>query len=485
MIIIREKNQISLTVMLSLLYCIGLIISDINYLDDYGRYLLGYSGLSANGRPIADLALTIINMGYPLLDLTPLSLIASIFVMAVSGVIIADRFFRNEKPIVRSLVALLLIVNPFFIENLSFKYDIFPMSLSVLSISLAFCHTKNRFINLTSPVFLVFISLGLYQATLGMFVIFSIIELAGSTLNNTGTHKSRFIETATRALQLFIAYVLYKLIIANIFIDGDYSTKISKTIAINSDGFKILVENIHKYNSFIGNYIDSIPVAILYFYMLLLVVAVYIVAKESWRSSKSIINIITLIVLPFLFYFFSYATFIFLETASVTSRVMVSFSGTLIGLFFYFLVAIKNQKLKLFAFFPFFMFSFVLMTIYFNASLAHKKKHFRIINSIYYDISHLSPQVKYVNFSGVVSPASQKALSLLRFPVLKDLTKSYLGTDWSAYMLNYYGVNVSRKKFSSEEISEICRQKAISTTPDYSLHVSGENMIISFDTLCK
>jgi hypothetical protein len=40
MIIIREKNQISLTVMLSLLYCIGLIISDINYLDDYGRYLL-------------------------------------------------------------------------------------------------------------------------------------------------------------------------------------------------------------------------------------------------------------------------------------------------------------------------------------------------------------------------------------------------------------------------------------------------------------
>ncbi len=52
-------------------------------------------------------------------------------------------------------------------------------------------------------------------------------------------------------------------------------------------------------------------------------------------------------------------------------------------------------------------------------------------------------------------------------------------------MLNYYGVNVSRKNFSPEEITEICRQKAISTTPDYSLHVSGENMIISFDTLCK
>jgi hypothetical protein len=96
MIIIREKNQIFLTVMFSLLYCIGLIISDINYLDDYGRYLLGYSGLSANGRPIADLALTIINMGFPLLDLTPLSLIASIFVMAVSGVIIADRFFKMK-----------------------------------------------------------------------------------------------------------------------------------------------------------------------------------------------------------------------------------------------------------------------------------------------------------------------------------------------------------------------------------------------------
>jgi hypothetical protein len=99
------------------------------------------------------------------------------------------------------------------------------------------------------------------------------------------------------------------------------------------------------------------------------------------------------------------------------------------------------------------------MTSYVNASLAQNKKDFRIINSIYYDISHLSPQVKYVNFSGVVSPASQKALSLLRFPVLKDLTKSYLGTDWSAYMLNYYGVNVSEKNFLQKKLVKYADRK--------------------------
>ncbi|WP_238085232.1 glucosyltransferase domain-containing protein [Pseudescherichia vulneris] len=485
MILIKEKNQLFLTVALSILYCIGLIIYNINYLDDYGRYLLGYSGLSGNGRPIADLVLTIINFGYPLLDLSPLSLLLSIFIIAISGIVIADRFFKNEKPVIRSLVALLFLVNPFFIENLSFKYDIFPMSLSILTISLAFYHINNPFLKMAAPVFLIFISLGLYQATLGMFVIFSIIELTESIINNRGTHKSRFINAGIRAVQLIIAYILYKIIIVNFFIAGDYASNLSKTITVSPEGLTTLTGNFHRFNEFVGSYTESIPLVMISFYIISLLTSIWILAKKSWSSSKSILNVITLVVSPFLFYFFSYATFLFLENAAVTSRVMISFSATLVGFAFYLLLAIKKTKIKLIVLLPFFIFSYVLSTSYVNASMAQNRKDSRIINSIYNDISHLSPPVKFVNFSGVVSPAPQKALSLMRFPILRDLTKSYLGTDWSAYMLNYNGINVSRMYFSSEEASKICSQKAISETPDYKIHVSGENMIISFDNVCK
>lgn len=485
MILFKEKNQLLWTVVLSILYCIGLIIYNINYLDDYGRYLLGYSGLSGNGRPIADLVLTIINFGYPLLDLSPLSLLFSIFIIAISGSIIADRFFKDERPVIRCLVALFFLVNPFFIENLSFKYDILPMSLSILSISLAFYHMKNRFLKMAAPVFLIFISLGLYQATLGMFVIFSIIELTESIINNRGTHKSRFINACSRAVQLIIAYMLYKLIIVNYFIAGDYASNLSKTITISPEGFTTLMGNFHRFNEFVGSYIESIPLVMISFYAISLLTSVWILTKKSWESSKSILNVIILLASPFLFYLFSFATFLFLEHAAVTSRVMISFSATLVGFSFYMLLAIKKPKFKLIVLLPFFIFSYVLSTSYVNASMAQNRKDSRIINSIYNDISHLSPQVKFVNFSGVVSPAPQKALALMRFPILKDLTKSYLGTDWSAYMLNYNGINVSRMNFSSEEVGKICSQKAISETSDYKIYVSGENMIISFDNLCN
>ena len=485
MIFEKYRNEFFITFALSLFYCSGLIIAGINYLDDYGRYLGGYTGWSINGRPFADLLMTAFNFGSPLLDLSPLPLIISLMILSASGLIITNKFINHEKVYIKSVAAFLLIANPFFLENLSFKYDIFPMSLSILAISLTFCKTNVYKLDIFLPIFLLFISLGLYQASLGIFIILSSLEFIDFTINSDKSLKTRLVVVLTRGIQFFLAYVLYKFIIVQYFVAGEYSLNLARTIQLNAEGAMTVLNNFYKFNIFIGNYIDSMPKALVAWYILVLTGSLCFLTNKVWKRSKSFFNIITLLISPLLFYVFSFAHFLILENTVTTSRVMISFGAALIALASYIIYAFKNEKIKLLILLPFVLYSFVLSMSYVNASLSQIRKDDRIISSIRNDISHLSTQIKYINFNGEVSSAPQKALAVTKFPVLKDLTKSYLGTDWSAYMLTYNGVNVIRKYFSTNETKTICSQPVLAETSDYTIHSNGENMIVSFGVPCQ
>lgn len=485
MIVARYKKAFFITFTLSLIYCAGLMIAGMNYLDDYGRYLGGYTGWSINGRPFADLLMTAFNFGSPLLDLSPLPLIISLIILSASGLIITSKFLTNEQACLKSVVAFLLVANPFFLENLSFKYDILPMSVSILALSLTFCKTNFNKLDFLLPIVLIFISLGLYQASLGIFVIFSILELTHSTINSDKPFKTRMIAVLTRGIQLLLAYILYNLVIVQFCVAGEYSLNLARTIRFNAEGVTTALNNFYKFNVFIGQYSHSMPRVLVLGYIMLLAGSLCLLINKVWKRSKSIFNIAVLFAAPPLFYFFSFGHFLILENTVTTSRVMVSFGAALISLACYIIYAFKSEKIKLLMLIPILLYSFVLSMSYVNASLSQVRKDDRIISSIRTDIAHLSPQIKYVNFNGEVSSAPQKALAVTKFPVLKDLTKSYLGTDWSAYMLTYNGVNVIRKYFSSDETKAICSQPTLAETTDYTIHTDGENMIISFGVPCQ
>ncbi|WP_222888223.1 glucosyltransferase domain-containing protein [Enterobacter sp. C2] len=485
MILKKYKKEFFITFILSLIYCSGLIIAGMNYLDDYGRYLGGYTGWSINGRPFADLLMTAFNFGSPLLDLSPLPLIMSLMILSVSGLIITSKFLTHENVYIRSVVAFLLIANPFFLENLSFKYDILPMSLSILALSLAFYKTSIYKVDFLLPIFLIFVSLGLYQASLGIFIILSILEFTEFTIKIDKSFKSCLTVALTRCIQFLLAYFLYKIIIAQFCVAGEYSLNLAKTIPFNADGMTTVLNNFYKFNFFIGNYINSMPKALVVWYILVLAGSICLLIKKVWKHSKNLFVVVALFTSPLLFYFFSFAHFLILENTVTTSRVMVSFGATLIALASYIIYAFKNEKIKLLIFIPFILYSYVLSMSYVNASISQIRKDERIISSIQRDIVHLSPRIKYVNFNGEVSSAPQKALAITKFPVLKDLTKSYLGTDWSAYMLTYNGIDVIRKYFSTKEKKTICSQPALVETSDYTINSDGENMIVSFGVPCQ
>jgi hypothetical protein len=98
--------------------------------DDYGRSILGYNDLVAAGRPVAAFLLWAINLG-SLTDTAPLPQFIAVVFMAIATLIIAERFSVSDKSLI-FLIATCMAGNPYFVENISFRFDSAPMALAIL-----------------------------------------------------------------------------------------------------------------------------------------------------------------------------------------------------------------------------------------------------------------------------------------------------------------------------------------------------------------
>ena len=101
------------------------------YIDDYRRSFRGQLGWGNVGRPLADLVFFLINFGRPGIAVAPLYILLSIFLYACVGVLIVKAFGLRSS-LWSALAVLPLFAQPYGLENLSYGFDSFLMSLSVL-----------------------------------------------------------------------------------------------------------------------------------------------------------------------------------------------------------------------------------------------------------------------------------------------------------------------------------------------------------------
>ncbi|EJT8150048.1 glucosyltransferase domain-containing protein, partial [Escherichia coli] len=123
-----DKNKWLLS--LAILYVLPIIIANAYYIDDMGRVLSGY-GWHEDGRIFATYIMQIMSFGSLISQMAPLSTILSALIMFVAGYLLSTYLFEGDKLLIKAC-SLLLLTSPFFLENISYKYDSIPMSLSVL-----------------------------------------------------------------------------------------------------------------------------------------------------------------------------------------------------------------------------------------------------------------------------------------------------------------------------------------------------------------
>ncbi|HIC5151080.1 TPA: glucosyltransferase domain-containing protein, partial [Salmonella enterica subsp. enterica serovar Schwarzengrund] len=252
----NDKMFVSILLGLVLIYTFPLLTQQSYYIDDLGRSLYGGLGWSGNGRPLADVIFYVINFGIPITDSSPLPLILGLTALVISLVYIRDYLFGNDY-ITAALCFMMIIANPFFIENLSYKYDSLTMCLSVAISIMASRKSYSREIsNIIIAITLTIAYLSLYQASLNIYSIF-LFTFILSDLTSGEDLKSIVYKAILSLFCLITGYLIYSFFIAKKLVTGGYNIEHSKIIELNSNIIESLYNNIVSFYKMISVIFDG------------------------------------------------------------------------------------------------------------------------------------------------------------------------------------------------------------------------------------
>lgn len=200
----KVKNWYLWIIFSSVIYVLPLIIANVSYIDDMGRSIDGY-GWIHDGRLLADYVVKGITFGNGIVTVFPFSLILSAVIYAVSGVVISSVLFEIDSKLKR-LSSFVFISSPFLLENMAYKFDALPMSLSVFFAVLPFLIKDSIRFFVTSVICLV-ITLHLYQASAMLYFGMALCLMIKQCSENGKVIDIRLISLTLSSF--FMAYAVY------------------------------------------------------------------------------------------------------------------------------------------------------------------------------------------------------------------------------------------------------------------------------------
>lgn len=132
-------------------------------------------GWDSNGRPLTNFLMKLLQCyDHALVDISPLTQIGAIAILAWVGVLIARRY-AIASPRMAALVAFPLGGQPFYLENLSYKFDALSMSTAMLLALLPIIALKDDRRGWWLGILALFASLNFYQPALNAYLIFILL----------------------------------------------------------------------------------------------------------------------------------------------------------------------------------------------------------------------------------------------------------------------------------------------------------------------
>ncbi|MDE7434593.1 MAG: glucosyltransferase domain-containing protein [Lachnospiraceae bacterium] len=142
---ISAKKAFVITTVIYTLGISAILRANINYIDDQGRVAWGEKAWENYSRFLSNLFSTFIHMDNYLTDVSPLTQMIAVMIIAFSGImllyIIYDRTYFSTVELI-ALVPLGL--NPYFLQCVSYKYDSPYMALSILGAVMPLLYRNRR-----------------------------------------------------------------------------------------------------------------------------------------------------------------------------------------------------------------------------------------------------------------------------------------------------------------------------------------------------
>ncbi|HDR2543162.1 TPA: glucosyltransferase domain-containing protein [Enterobacter mori] len=332
--LVFDKNVMLLSVVAALLYVYPFVSADIYYADDIVRTMSGAFGWSELGRPLSNLIFYIIGFSSSsIVDISPIPQIASVMLLTLA-VWLFSSFTYGKVSISGVIYSSPILLSPFFLQNLAYKYDSITMAAGVLLTTIAFTvgvkSKKECFLSLV----LLLASLCLYQPVVNIFIGM----IAVSMLKDVSTNDHTIKNFAIRSAIFCFSYAVYTFSVAPIF-----STTARSELAFGEGALKHISENI---SSLTENLSSLFNHGALYSYIPLLAAAMFGLTALAYRSGWR--NVLLIILSAIVAVVSVCGPLFLLKNFGFVPRVMAGFAG--LALYVFYCVSVLHLQGNVFKF---------------------------------------------------------------------------------------------------------------------------------------
>lgn len=468
--------------------------------DDLKRALVGHTGWDSNGRPLTTLLMRLLQCyDSALVDISPLTQIGAIAILAWAGVLIARRYAIGS-PWLAALVAFPLGAQPFYLENLSYKFDALSMSLAMLLALLPMIALRDNRRSWWLGVLALFASLCFYQPAINACLIFILLDIVLAQLRDR-TPRQLTIQFLWRAWQAGLAMLIYQLVVG-IHIHGWVKQQSEKIHGLHD--LPVVKTNIVDFFAFIGDSFNRqwwryfTPVLILIALVPVAIGIRYAVrirqAQPAWVSA---VLVAVSLLLPWAAFACILGPMLLLLRPEIEPRVLMGVGAWLSAALIALQAALRqgrwSDKWSLSVSCMLALGMCVIASAYGNALGEQKSYEDRIATHLAEDLAELEPSHPIHSFllDGSIGYSPITAHVAEQFPLVGTLIIPYMSVDDAFHthmFLMYYIPQLADMRFQPNAmdlqrmpaiLARTCQVPAVRIAKDYSLYLVDDTVVVS------
>lgn len=494
-----DKKAFLLVVLLSLLFFMPVFLSSHYYNDDLGRSIYGYTKWSENGRPLVDILFYLLSFGPLTPDISPLPQFLSLGILSFCVYLCAKTFLNGYNVVITVFISMVLITSPFLLENLSYKYDAFPMSISVLCALIPFtlkdATVKKLFLICSISVFLI---LCIYQASINTYIIFAILYVL-MNFREKNTRKG-LVSIIASVGGMLISYAIYSIFILPNFLVGSYNIRHSELATSGiKDAIAVISKNTDGFVTLMG--LSATP-AFMVFSLLAISLSIISLIKISATQCSSsafekTLKYIVVALSPFVVLFMIPGSMMLLRAPVLSPRVLLAFGA---ACFFFAVLSAwafsESRKFRVvigIMYIAYAIYSLGFTYAYANSLNNQEKYENAIIQLMISDMNGLNlNNEKFIAFLGRMPLSPETRMATKKYPLIGKLIQPTINNDsvWGHTQMLHFDLD---KRFQSYDYhtsikSKLCTYKLERKSNNYNVFVDQQGSTIVFDftkTICK
>jgi hypothetical protein len=461
-LILKEKNRIKAclsninfkvflkpVLLMTGIYLLGIISilrADFLYIDDIVRAAgIAYRDSFNWDRYLSDILSKLVHTTPMIADLSPLTQILAIIILAVSSVLFVYVLCERKIKTITLLASIPLGLSPYILENLSYKFDAPYMMLSILFSIIPFLFVESRRCFVVISIISLMLMCLTYQASSGIYLLITLYLCFHLWIHNKKTWKETGVFFLSAAVSYVCALMAYRLLFVT-----DHGNTLGYA---ENNAFELsqlipgIIQNISRYFIYIHSDFATLwQVLIMFILICFIVQSVRNSKKNKWISviSSCFIVLITAIL--------SYGPYLILENPIFHPRALYGF-GFFIAMFCIGSVSGRN-KFPIVCVLALSWCFLVFATIYGNALVDQKRyANFRM-EILANDLGRLFPngsqKVMKVQIENKIGHSVVVESIAEYYPVIKRLVPHYLYYHYQLF--NYH--NLWKYKKPHDELKD-------------------------------